>query len=207
MVPRVNKIGPTSDWISVKGSEETLGFGFESARNLRMFCRASRSSSTKESASDIRITGGKLATPIVIGPSDRGARNEARETIVYPGFLVELKRTNGKISMGIQDGSANIELGMTSLTFMLGSVSTIQIREPVGSIKIATDDVRQLTVMDELRFGGKNLEILPGMNNEITVQGQSRDISLNGVSLEKSILPKELDITNLIGELFLKVVR
>ena len=197
LVPGLEEVSPTKEWISVQTSDETLSFGFWAARDLMMFCRASRSSS-KEGVRDIRISGKELAKPIVIGPSGGAWKDQTGTTIVYPGFLVELKRPKGGVSVGIVGGGGNIALGMPSLKFMPGSVSTIQIREPIGSMKIDADEVKQLDVRDELSFGGKNLEISPEIEGGITVQGQSRNITLDGVSLAKPVLPKELDFMNLI---------
>lgn len=197
LVPGLKEVGPTKDWISVRTSNETLAFGFWAARDLMMFCRASRSSS-KEGVRDIRISGKGFAKPIVIGPSGGAWKDQTGTTIVYPGFLVELKRPEGEVSVGTLGGSADVALGMASLKFVAGRVSTIQIRGPLGSMKIGADEVKQLDAMDEVSFGGKNLEISPGIEGDMTVQGQSRDITLDGVSLAKSILPKELDLMNLI---------
>jgi hypothetical protein len=201
LVPSLKEVSPTKDWISVRTSDETLAFGFWAARDLMMFCRASQSSS-KEGVQNISISGQELAKPIVIGSSGGAWKNQTGTTIVYPGFLVELKRPKGGVSIGtVEGGSDHIALGMPNLIFVAGNVSTIQIREPIGSIKIGADEVKQLDTRDELGLGGENLEISPEINGGVTVQGESRNIMLDGISLAKPILPKELDLVNLIGVL------
>lgn len=202
-VPGLKEVSATKEWRSVRASEQALAFVLSAASELTMFCRA-RESSSKEGLRDIRISGQGLAKPIVIGPSAGASKGQTKTTATYPGFVVEIRKPEGRVALGILGGSANIALGSSHFVFVGGIVRKIMVRQPNGSMKIDTDEVRQLDVMDELSFEGENLQFSAGTEEEITVQGQSRNITLNGRSLAKPILP--VNVTNLIGEVlkFLK---
>jgi len=193
--PMLKEISPPRDWISISISDKTLGFHFSRTAELMMFCTASRGS-LKKDVQNIRISGKGLAKPVVISP--RKDISKSQPDVTFPGFLIELRNPNSRVTLGIVEGARHIGLGTSNLNFIGGNISTVGIKEPSGTMKIDADNVKQLDLMDELSLLGNNLQIATGPGEEITIYGQSRNITLNGVSLAKPLLPESL--TKLIGQ-------
>ncbi len=193
--PGIKEISLGRDWISIDISDKTLGFNFTVTTELMMFCMPS-SGSLNQDVHSIQISGEKLAEPVKI--TTRKALSKNKPDMFYPAFLIELRRPNSRVTLGILDGARHIGVGTSDLSFIGGNVRRVGIEKPTGTMKIDVDQARQLDAMDEIKFSGQELQISPGPAGEITIQGRSRDITLNGVPLAKPLLPEGL--TKLIGQ-------
>jgi hypothetical protein len=179
----------SSDWINVRAPEGILGFTASAKKGVAMFCRASRNSSNIPPFY-IRISSQGLANPIVIGENGGSSRSQARRFGSLPGFIVEMRSDEGGVSIGnFNVGSNSIALGGANFRFLPGRLSKIVARYPRGKMKIDADNIINLDIMDEVALEHSELELSYLTRDEVAVQGESKDVAINGRSLSKPLLP------------------